>query len=225
MPRIFFVEDDENIRSLVIYALATAEMAPCGFEDGQEFFKALKKGSPDLVMLDIMMPGEDGVSILKRLKQNQSTCEIPVIMLTAKGSEFDRVKGLDLGADDYIVKPFSMLELIARIRAVLRRSGADPAESSVLSYENITMDTDRYAVKVDGEAVELTYKEFELLLYMLRNHDIVLSRDKMMTNVWGFDYEGESRTVDMHIKTLRQKLKSASKWIKTVRSIGYKLGK
>lgn len=225
MQKIFFVEDDENIRSLVLYALKTEDMAPYGFEDGREFFMEIAKSLPDLVMLDIMMPGEDGIAILKRLRQNPGTCKIPVIMLTAKGSEFDRVKGLDLGADDYIVKPFSMLELISRIRAVLRRSETATQDDSIASYGNIVLDSGRHTVSVDGAPVDLTFKEFELLQYMMRNHDIVLTREQMMNNVWGFDYEGESRTVDMHIKTLRQKLKSGSEWIKTVRSVGYKLGK
>jgi len=226
LPKIFVVEDDENIRELVLYALKTEGMDARGFDDGHAFFNNLEKNNmPDLVMLDIMLPGEDGISILKKLKQTRTTSEIPVIMVTAKGSEFDRVKRLDLGADDYIVKPFSMLELISRVNAVLRRSGAERPESPVLTYENIVLNGESHTASADGSQIELTFKEFELLHYMMRNRDIALSREKIMNAVWGFDYEGESRTVDMHIKTLRQKLHTAGKWIKTVRSVGYKLGK
>jgi len=226
LPKIFVVEDDENIRELVLYALKTEGMDASGFDDGYGFFNELERNNmPDLVMLDIMLPGDDGISILKKLKQIRVTSEIPVIMVTAKGSEFDRVKGLDLGADDYIVKPFSMLELISRVNAVLRRSGAEKPESPRLTYENIALDSESHTASADGKQVELTFKVFELLHYMMRNRDIALSREKIMNAVWGFDYEGESRTVDMHIKTLRQKLRSAGKWIKTVRSVGYKLGK
>ena len=225
MPKLYIVEDDENIRDLILYALKTEDMDPVGFEDGFELFKELDKGLPDLVILDIMLPGEDGVSILKRLKRDPNTGKIPIIILSAKGSEFDRIKGLDLGADDYIVKPFSMLEMISRINAVLRRSGVESKPATLLSYENIVLDAARHTVSVDGGTVELTFKEFELLHYMMRNPGIALSREQMMNNIWGFDFEGESRTVDMHIKTLRQKLAPAGRLIKTVRSIGYKLGK
>ena len=225
MSKIFIVEDDENIRELILYALKADGMNPLGFEDGAEFFKKLEKERPDLVMLDIMLPGEDGLFILRRLRQLQNTKKIPVIILSAKGSEFDRIKGLDLGADDYIVKPFSMLEMISRINAVLRRYDRAPSGDPALNYENIVLDGGGHTVAVDGEQVELTFKEFELLRYMMLNHGIVLTREQMMNNIWGFDYEGESRTVDMHIKTLRQKLKSAGGLIKTVRSVGYKLGK
>ena len=225
MAKIYVVEDDENIRELLLYALKAEDMEPYGFESGAEFFKKLEKEPPALVMLDLLLPGEDGLSILRRLRQHPAAKTIPVIILTAKGSEFDRIKGLDLGADDYIVKPFSMLEMISRINAVLRRSGRETAVESILSYESITLDSAKHAVSVEHEDVELTFKEFELLRYMMLNQGIALTREQMMNKVWGFDYEGESRTVDMHIKTLRQKLKSAGGLIKTVRSIGYKLGK
>jgi len=225
VPKVYFVEDDENIRDLVLYALKTEGMEGFGFEDGFAFFRELEKSPPDLVMLDIMLPGEDGLSILKRLKQRPNTDKVPILILSAKGSEFDRIKGLDLGADDYIVKPFSMLELISRINAVLRRSGKESTPGSHFSFENISLDAAKHTVTVDDEPVTLTFKEFELLHYMMRNKGIALSREQMVSNVWGFDYEGESRTVDMHIKTLRQKLKSGGGWIKTVRSVGYKLGK
>ena len=225
MPKIFLVEDDENIRDLVLYALKAEDMDPYGFEDGRAFFNELSNGLPGLVMLDIMLPGEDGLSILRRLRQNQKTSKLPVIMLTAKGSEFDRISGLDLGADDYIVKPFSMLELISRVNAVLRRApGTERAEDSLMTFENISLNTERHTVEVDGEPVELTFKEFELLQYMMRNHGIALSREKIMNYIWGFDFEGESRTVDMHINTLRRKIKSAGKLIGTIRGVGYKFG-
>jgi len=218
------VEDDEGIRDLILYALKTEDMDAVGFENGSDFFKALSLEKPALIILDIMLPDEDGVSILKRLRQASCTAKTPVIMLTAKSSEYDRVRGLDLGADDYIVKPFSLLELIARIKAVLRR-GAPAEETPVIRFENISLDADRHLVTADGESVELTYKEFELLQYMMRNGGLVLSREKIMNQIWGFDYEGESRTVDMHIKTLRQKLGDAGHWVKTVRGIGYKLSR
>lgn len=225
MPKLYVVEDDENIRDLILYALRTEDMDPVGFEDGFALFKELDREIPDLIILDIMLPGEDGISILKRLKQYPNTEKIPIIILSARGSEFDRIKGLDLGADDYIVKPFSMLEMISRINAVLRRSGVESKPGPLLMYENIVLDAAGHTVNVDGAPVELTFKEFELLHYMMRNHGIALSRDQMMNNIWGFDFEGESRTVDMHIKTLRQKLMHAGKLIKTVRSVGYKLSK
>jgi len=225
VPKLYVVEDDENIRDLILYALRTEDMDPVGFEDGFALFKELDREIPDLIILDIMLPGEDGISILKRLKQYPNTEKIPIIILSARGSEFDRIKGLDLGADDYIVKPFSMLEMISRINAVLRRSGVESKPGPLLMYENIVLDAAGHTVNVDGAPVELTFKEFELLHYMMRNHGIALSRDQMMNNIWGFDFEGESRTVDMHIKTLRQKLMHAGKLIKTVRSVGYKLSK
>ncbi|MDR3085264.1 MAG: response regulator transcription factor [Christensenellaceae bacterium] len=226
--RIAIVEDDEDIRELSLYALSAAGFAPEGFENGQELFKRLEKGKelPDLLLLDIMLPGEDGLSLLKRLRAHSRFGPIPVIMLTAKGSEADKVKGLTLGADDYIAKPFGVTEMVARVQAVLRRTGgAAPKKKSRLSFERLTLDSERHSVTVDGEgAVPLTFLEFELLYYLLLNVDIVLSRDKLMAAVWGYDYEGESRTVDMHIKTLRQKLGAAGDYIKTVRNVGYKIG-
>ena len=240
MAKVFFVEDDDSIRDLVLYALRTESMEVAGFESGAPFFAELDRnpqGLPDLVLLDIMLPGEDGMTILKKLRRDPVRCNIPIIMVTAKGSEFDRIKGLDLGADDYIVKPFSMLELVSRIKALLRRteiahafasaeaSYADQNKAAtLLSYREISVDTERHSVTVSGEPIELTFKEFELLCYMMRNSNIVLSRDRMMDNVWGFDYQGESRTVDMHINTLRRKLGRAGRYIKTIRSVGYKLG-
>ncbi|MDR2933008.1 MAG: response regulator transcription factor [Oscillospiraceae bacterium] len=226
MRTIFIVEDDEDIRELTVYALENADCACSGFEDGNHFFSALEKASrpPDLVLLDIMLPGDDGLTILKKLRGHARYGEIPIIMLTAKGSEADKVKGLNFGADDYIAKPFGVTELIARIGAVLRRAKSAPMENIALTYRNITLDSLRHIATVDGEAVLLTFMEFELLHYLLLNADIVLSRDKLMDAVWGYDYEGESRTVDMHIKSLRQKLGAAGIHIKTVRNVGYKIG-
>ena len=221
MPRVYIVEDDESIREIVLYALRSAGFKAAGFEAGGEFFAAAARAVPDLVLLDIMLPGDDGFAILKQLRGAPKSKAIPVIMLTAKGSEFDKVKGLDLGADDYIAKPFGVMELISRVNAVLRRSGT---QLETLAYESITLDCARRAVSVGGSAVALTYKEYELLKYMLLNTEIVLDRDNLILAIWGYDFEGESRTLDVHIRTLRQKLGPAGKHIKTVRNVGYKLG-
>jgi len=224
---IYVVEDDANIRELVEYALRNSGFAAMGFESGVDFWAQLSKDTllPGAVLLDIMLPQEDGLTILKKLRAHNRYNNIPVIMLTAKSSEFDKVKGLDSGADDYIAKPFSVLELISRIHAVLRRSRPLPASTAKLVYKNISFDHQRHEVAVDGEKLNLTFKEYELLHYLLLNINIVLSRDKIMATVWGYDFEGESRTVDMHIKTLRQKLGTAAgEHIKTIRSVGYKIG-
>ncbi len=223
MQKIYLIEDDENIRDLIVYALESAEFAPSAFENGACFFEALQRETPDLVLLDIMLPGEDGLAILKRLRGAASTEHLPVIMVTAKGSEYDRVRGLDLGADDYIIKPFSVLELISRVKALLRRTAPSKGDRP-LCFGDITVDVQKYAVTAAGQPATLTLKEFDLLCYLLQNTGIVLSRDKIMNHVWGFDYEGESRTVDMHVKTLRQKLGGAGEAIKTIRGVGYKLG-
>jgi len=224
MTRIFIVEDDEDIRELTIYALANAGFACTGFEDGHNFFMAMEEETPALVLLDIMLPGDDGLAILQRLRNHSRTADIPIIMLTAKNSETDKVKGLNLGADDYVAKPFGVTELIARIHAVLRRAKTPQRDEAVLSYQSITLDSRRRIVTADGLPVLLTFMEFELLHYLLLNAGIVLRRDKLMDAVWGYDYEGESRTVDMHIKSLRQKLSTAGMYIKTVRNVGYKIG-
>ena len=224
MPRIWIVEDDEDIREIVLYALQTANYETLGFESGDAFFKMLdssKTTPPDLVILDIMMPGDDGLSILKKLRQAPQYKQLPVIMLTAKGSEHDKVKGLDIGADDYLVKPFGVMELISRIKALLRRSNFAPSSQTEISFQNIQMNHERRSVTVDGNALSLTFKEFELLHYLLINTGIVLNREKILEMVWGYDYEGESRTLDMHIKSLRQKLGVAGEHIKTVRNVGY----
>ncbi|MCL2634323.1 MAG: response regulator transcription factor [Oscillospiraceae bacterium] len=226
MPKIYIIEDDENIRELVIYALSTGGFDARGFESGTPFFEKIAndKKLPELVLLDIMLPESDGLSILKRLRSDSRYKSIPVIMMTAKGSEFDKVRGLDAGADDYVTKPFGVMELISRINAVLRRSGNETSVKEQLSYENIILDNARRAVSTGDEKITLTYKEYELLKYLLINSGIVLGRDKIMEAVWGYDFEGESRTVDVHIKTLRKKLGTAGEHIKTIRNVGYKLG-
>ena len=190
------------------------------FGCGADLFKRLEEKIPALILLDIMLPNEDGLDILMKIRGDKNTAKVPIIMVTAKTSELDKVKGLDLGADDYISKPFGVMELISRVKALLRRT-SNAQEESRISYDNILVDNDKHAVFVDGQLCELTFKEFELLKYLIINKGIVLSRDKIMHQVWGFDYEGESRTVDMHIKTLRQKLGNAGSHIKTVRNVGY----
>lgn len=220
---IFCVEDDSNIRELVVYTLNTTGMQARGFEDGNSFFKALASETPELVLLDIMLPGEDGLSILKKLKMYSKTKNIPVIMVTAKGAEYDKVIGLDEGADDYVTKPFGMMELVSRIKAVLRRTKRDDSKDEMV-YEFLKMDLKRHEVSVDGEVVPLTLKEFELLRKLMKNKDIVLTRDQLLVEIWGYDFDGETRTVDVHIRTLRQKLGKAGELIKTVRGVGYFMG-
>ena len=223
MAQIYCVEDDESIRELIVYALNTSGYEGSGFESGEDFFFQLDKSLPDLILLDIMLPGDDGLTILNKLKKNHSTKDIPIIMLTAKTSEYDRVKGLDMGADDYISKPFGVMELISRVKAVLRRTG-QVSTSNVLTFEAIEMDYEKRNLRINNELVKLTYKEFELLYYLLKNENIVLTREMIMNEVWGFDFEGETRTVDVHIGTLRQKLGEAGKLIQTIRNVGYKVG-
>ena len=220
---IFCVEDDDNIRELVIYTLETTGLEARGFADGTAFMEALAFDTPELVLLDIMLPGEDGLEILKKLKNSSKTKDIPVIMVTAKGSEYDKVVGLDSGADDYVTKPFGMMELISRIKAVLRRSGKQQ-DKTKLSVGGICLDTKKHEVKVDGESVVLTLKEFELLEKLMRNQGIVLTRDQLLTEIWGYDFDGETRTVDVHIRTLRQKLGEQGSLVKTVRGVGYRIG-
>ena len=223
MQKVFCVEDDESIRELIIYALKSGGFDAIGFESSSEFFNVIRESVPDIILLDIMLPFDDGFSILKRLKQNINTKDIPVIMLTAKNNEFDKVKGLDLGADDYITKPFGVMELLSRIRAVLRRT-KNETSSSFISCGNIKIDNEKRLVFVGEKICNLTLKEYELLNFFIKNNGIVLSRDKILQKVWDFNFEGESRTVDMHVKTLRQKLSEAGSEdvIKTVRSVGYK---
>lgn len=224
MPLIYIVEDDEDIRELSVYALKGNGFDCEGFENAADFLLAIEERRPDLALLDIMLPGEDGLNLLKKLRAGTRFAKLPVIMLTAKSSEVDKVKGLNLGADDYVSKPFGVTELTARIHAVLRRAGEGLGEADSLSFRGIELNEERHTVSVGGEGVQLTFREFELLRYLLINRDIVLSRNKLMDVVWGYDYAGESRTVDMHIKSLRQKLGQAGDVIKTVRNVGYKIG-
>lgn len=224
MQKIMIVEDEDPIREMLSYALTVAGFDAEGFAGGEAFWAALPKASPALILLDIMLPGEDGLSILKKLRQADKSAKIPVIMLTAKGAEYDRIKGLDLGADDYITKPFSVMEVISRIKAVLRRCGDEPQKSAVIEIGDVALHIDQRTVYAEDDEVTLTFKEFELLHYMMVNAGIVLSRDKLLEQVWGFDYNGESRTVDMHVKALRQKLGQSGSIIKTVRNVGYKIG-
>lgn len=220
--KIFVVEDEENIRELVIYALESAGFEVAGFENGDDFFSELQHTLPHLVLLDVMLPNQDGLSILKNLKDNKRTEQLPVIMLTAKNSELDRVKGLDLGADDYMAKPFSVLELVSRVKAVMRRSNFKEVEKS-LSIGNVSILPEKRKILVNNHPIELTYKEFEILYLLMKNQGIVLSREKILELVWDNYYEGETRTVDIHINTLRKKLEPAN-IIKTVRGVGYKIG-
>ncbi len=221
---VYIAEDDENIREMVVYALNSTGFKAVGFESGVLFWEALKKETPDLVLLDIMLPGDDGIVILKNIRSSEKYKKIPVIMLTAKGTEYDRIRGLDFGADDYIVKPFSIMETISRIRAVLRRYTIDKETNPVMKAGNISLNYEKRIVFSGENEIMLTFKEFELLYYMMKNRGIVLNRDRLLSQVWGFDYKGESRTVDMHIKSLRQKLGDNGDIITTVRNVGYKIG-
>lgn len=220
---IYLVEDDDSIRELVLYTLHTTGFEAEGFRNAADFWQALEKELPQLVLLDIMLPDEDGLHILKRLRAGAETADLPVMMLTAKSSEYDRVVGLDSGADDYMPKPFGMMELVSRVRALLRRAAKPAAEDKLFTAGSLAVDVKRRAVTVDGEPVILTYKEFELLCYLLENRGVVLSRDQILTKIWDYNYSGEIRTVDVHIRTLRQKLGDAGALIETVRGVGYRL--
>ncbi|TJX13584.1 response regulator transcription factor [Tissierella creatinini] len=221
MAVIYCIEDDQSIRDLILYALENNGYEAKGFESGE----LLKNNTePDLILLDIMLPGDDGYTILKSLKTSEKTRDIPVIMLTSKTSEYDKVKGLDMGADDYIEKPFGVMELISRIKAVLRRSKRLEESLEVLCLEDLCIDNRKHQVTVNGDEVTLTYKEYELLHFLMKNKGLVVSRDKLINEVWGYDFEGESRTVDVHVRTLRLKLGDAGKLIQTIRSVGYKIG-
>ena len=224
MRTVFIVEDDEDIREIVLYALRSAGFDGSGFESSEKFFVQIAKAMPSLVLLDIMLPGDDGLTILKRLRSNPQTATLPIILLTAKGSEYDKVKGLDLGADDYITKPFGVMELISRIKALLRRTGTPEEVEEVLEYKGIVFDKARHEIAVGGVAITLTHKEYSLLHYLMLNVGLVMRRDKIMETVWGYDFEGESRTLDMHIHTLRQKLGASGEYIKTIRNVGFKFG-
>ena len=220
---IYLVEDDDSIRELVLYTLHTTGFEAEGFQNAAGFWQALEKELPQLVLLDIMLPDEDGLHILKRLRAGAETADLPVMMLTAKSSEYDRVVGLDSGADDYLPKPFGMMELVSRVRALLRRAAKPAAEDKLFTAGSLAVDVKRRAVTVDGEPVILTYKEFELLCYLLENRGVVLSRDQILTKIWDYNYSGETRTVVVHIRTLRQKLGDAGALIETVRGVGYRL--
>lgn len=222
---IYCVEDERNIRELIVYTLETSGFEARGFSNGTQFFKALCEKKPELILLDIMLPGEDGMDILKKLKRNSDTSDIPVIMVTAKGAEYDKVLGLDAGADDYIAKPFGMMEFVARVKAVLRRSGRE-TQDKVHEYAvgNLKVQVEQHQVTVDGEPVVLTLKEFQVLRYLLENKGIVLTRNQLLEHVWGYDFDGETRTVDVHIRTLRQKLGEAGDIVETVRGVGYRIG-
>lgn len=218
---IWCVEDDASIRDIEVYTLTSTGFEARGFADGDAFLDALKTEKPQLILLDIMLPGKDGVELLKILKNNRDTCHIPVIMATAKGMEYDKIQSLDLGADDYLVKPFGMMEMVSRIKAVLRRC-QPPKAPGTLQCGTLLMNLDEYLVTVDGERVSLTRKEFELLRLFLSHAGIAFTRDQLFNDIWGADYVGETRTVDVHIRTLRQKLGRYGSFIQTVRGIGYR---
>lgn len=219
---IYCVEDDNGIRDLMIYTLNASGFEAAGFPDADSFREALKNKKPELILLDIMLPGEDGISILKRLKGQAVTCDIPVIMSTAKGTEYDKVIGLDLGADDYLAKPFGMMEMVSRVKAVLRRA-YPKQESHLLSAGKIELNTAKHAVLVEGSSVVLTLKEYELLRLFMENIGLVFTRDQLLEKIWGIDFMGETRTVDVHIGTLRTKLGVAGNQIATVRGVGYRM--
>lgn len=218
---IWCVEDDAGIRDIELYALNSANFETRGFEDGLSFWEALKNEKPELVILDIMLPGMDGIEILTKMKESAQYNTIPVIMATAKGQEYDRIRGLDLGADDYIVKPFSIMEMVSRVKAVLRRSQPQQA-SKLLKVGGLVVHLDEHTVVVDGRRVQLTYKEFELLRVFLSHPGMVYTREQLFSQVWKLDYMGDSRTLDSHIRTLRQKLDGYGKMIETVRNVGYR---
>ena len=222
---IWCVEDDASIRDIEVYALTSTGFEARGFADGDTFWDALQKETPpELVVLDVMLPGTDGIELLRRLRASARFAELPVVMATAKGAEYDKIQGLDLGADYYLTKPFGVMEFVSCVKAVLRRSRPKTAQA-LLRSGTLTLDPAEHIVTADGARVELTYKEFELLCYMMRNCDIGLSRTRLMEKVWGFDFVGETRTLDMHIKTLRAKLHDDvenPRYIKTIRSVGYK---
>ena len=219
---IWCVDDDNTIRDIEIYTLTQTGFEAKGFADGISMLEALKTEQPELIVLDIMLPSKDGVEVLREIRSNPETRKLPVIMATAKGTEIDKIQGLDAGADDYLVKPFGVMEMVSRIKAVLRRCGSDKKDK-VLTIGEIMLSDKEHLVTVNGEKVVLTFKEFEILKLFMNNPGIVFSRDRLLSEVWGVDYLGESRTVDMHIKTLRQKLGNAGSLIETVIGVGYKM--
>lgn len=220
---IFCVEDDAGIRDLMIYTLNASGFRAVGFENAREFYAALADDTPELIMLDIMLPGEDGISILRRLKADARTADIPVIMATAKGNEYDKVIGLDLGADDYLAKPFGMMEMASRVRAVLRRSGRAAEKQQLIRVGGLEMNLGEHIVTADGIRIQLTLKAFELLRTFMTSPGRAFTREQLLSSVWSEDFLGETRTVDVHVGTLRQKLGACGKYIRTVRGVGYKL--
>ncbi|MBR5521221.1 MAG: response regulator transcription factor [Oscillospiraceae bacterium] len=218
---IWIVEDDASIRDIELYVLNSAGFQVKGFEDGISAWEALKKEKPELIVLDLMLPGMDGIEILTRMKESVDLCDIPVIMATAKGQEYDRIRGLDLGADDYLVKPFSVMEMVSRVKAVLRRSQSNQP-SNLLKTDGLVVNLDEHTVVADGNKIQLTFKEFELLRMFLSHPGVVYTREQLFSRVWQTDYIGDSRTLDSHIRTLRQKLDNYGKMIETIRNVGYR---
>lgn len=218
---IYYVEDDNGVREIVLYTLQSMGLEARGFEDGQSFFQAIETQKPSLIMLDVMLPDLDGFEILKMLKRNSKTSDLPIIMATAKGAEIDKIQALDLGADDYLAKPFSMMEMVARVKAVLRRYKKETPKT--LNAGNLVLDENSHVVKEDGRVIDLTFKEYELLALLLKHEGRVYTREQILNIIWGHDYDGENRTVDVHIRTLRSKLGESANLIKTVRGVGYKL--
>lgn len=224
---IYVLEDDSSIREFVVYSLCHMDLEAKGFEKPSMFWESVRKELPDLILLDIMLPEEDGLSVLSKLRKHPELKDVPVIMLTAKNSEYDKVMGLDAGADDYVAKPFGIMELVARIKALLRRTQKHIQSNhpdTKLEVGNLKVYLDKHVVKVDGEQISLTLKEYELLAMLMENKGVVLNRDQLLNKIWGYEFDGESRTVDVHIRTLRAKLKSAGNLIETIRGVGYKIG-
>ena len=222
---IYCVEDESNIRELLVYTLEATGFKAKGFADGKGLRAALKEQIPDMILLDLMLPGEDGYSILEKLKKDENTRDIPIIMVTAKDAEYDKVKGLEAGADDYITKPFGMMEFVARIKAVLRRTNRNSNTDKELKCGDLRILVGRHEVFWKDEKIELTRKEFELLVYLVENRGLVMSRNQILCQVWGYELEGETRTVDVHVRSLRQKLGEAGNMVETVRGVGYRIDK
>lgn len=220
---IYFIEDDRSINEAVFYSLKNSGFEVKGFERPSEFWKAMKEETPDLILLDIMLPEEDGLQILRKLRSSKETLDLPIIMVTAKDAEYDKVIGLDSGADDYMTKPFSMLELVSRIRALLRRT-SNHKDDGEITVGKLTVNPEKHIVTANGKNVLLTYKEYHLLLLLMQNKGVVFSREKLLNKIWGYDFDGENRTVDVHIRTLRTKLGECGNMIETIRGFGYKIG-
>lgn len=220
---IYFIEDDRSINEAVFYSLKNSGFGVKGFEKPSDFWKAMKEETPDLILLDIMLPEEDGLQILRKLRSNKETSDLPIIMVTAKDAEYDKVIGLDSGADDYMTKPFSMLELVSRIRALLRRT-SNHKDDGEITVGKLTVNPEKHIVTANGKNVVLTYKEYHLLLLLMQNKGVVFSREKLLNKIWGYDFDGENRTVDVHIRTLRTKLGECGNMIETIRGFGYKIG-